>query len=374
VAFGLPVAGLVGLAASPAERRRSALIFAGIAIVSIGVAWAIARGVPWIGPRPELALTGAAVGWSVLAGIGFDAAASRLRARAFGVQHFVAGVAGILLVVQIVAAGGWVARGNHPGLVASGDLLPSFLSEQAAQQGSFRVAWIDGTVAAPTVALTGPEGQTMVRYLTRVASPSAIAFRRAIAAIASNETESGGRLLATFGVRYVIVRPNADPALSTAIARQVDLAFSQRFHLATVYQNEAGLPIATTVSAPGWVQASASRFEDAAGAEASPNAGPGLSQVGSTGFQGTAATNAKEILLAEDYSTGWRARVDGKNLRPQRSFGWATRFTLPAKPNNIVITWAGQRWHRGALVLELMLILGFAIRWSQRAARERGER
>jgi hypothetical protein len=374
VAFGLPVAGLAGLAASPAERRRSSLIFAGIAIVSIGVAWAIARGVPWIGPRPELALTGAAVGWSVLAGIGFDAAASRLRARAFGVPHFVAGVAGILLVVQIAAAGGWVARGNHPGLVASGDLLPSFLSEQAAQQGSFRVAWIDGTVAAPTVALTGPEGQTMVRYLTRVAGPSAIAFRRAIAAIASNETESGGRLLATFGVRYVIVRPNADPALSTAIARQVDLAFSQRFHRATVYQNEAGLPIATTVSAPGWVQASASRFEDAAGAEASPNAGPGLSQVGSTGFQGTAATNAKEILLAEDYSAGWRARVDGKNLRPQRSFGWATRFTLPAKPNNIIITWAGQRWHRGALVLELMLILGFAIRWSQRAARERGER
>jgi hypothetical protein len=374
LAFGLPVAGLAGLAASPPERRRSVAIFAGIAIVSIGVAWAIARGVPWIGPRPELALTGAAVAWSVLAGIGFDAAASRLRARAFGFQHFAAGVAGILLVVQIAAAGGWVARGDHSGLVASGDLVPSFLSEQASQQGSFRVAWVDGTLAAPTVALTGPEGQTMVRYLTRPAGHAAFHFRRAIAAIASNETESGGRLLATFGVRYVIVRPHADPALLAAIARQVDLAFSQHFHGATVYENHAGLPIATTVSAPGWVQASASRFEAAAGAEASPDAGPGLWQVDASGFRGRAATNATEIFLAEDYSAGWRARVDGKTLRPQHSFEWATRFSLPAKPNNIAITWAGQRWHRGALVLELMLIIGFAIRWSQRAARERGER
>jgi hypothetical protein len=320
-----------------------------------------------------LVLTGAAVGWSVLAGIGFDAAASRLRARTFGVQHLVAGVAGILLLVQIVAAGGWVARGQHPGLVASGDLLPSGLVEQAAQEGSFRVAWVDGTVAAPTIALTGPEGQTMVRYLMRPAGASAVELRRAMAAIASNETESGGRLLATFGVRYVIVRPTADPALSAAVARQVDLAFSQR-RGSIVYENNAFLPVATTGSAPGWVQASATRFEAAAGAEASPNVGPGLSQVGSTGFRGTAATNAKEIFLAEDYSSGWRARVDGKTLQPQRSFGWATRFALPAKPNNIVISWTGQQWHRGALVLELVLIVGFAIRWSQRAARERGER
>jgi len=373
IAFGLPVAGLAGLAAAPPERRRSAAIFAGIALASIGVAWAIARGVPWIAPRPELALTGAAVGWSVLAGIGFDAAASRLRARAFGVQHLVAGVAGILLVVQIAAAGGWVARGKHPGLVASGSLAPSFLAEQAAQQGAFRVAWVDGTLAAPTVALTGPEGQTMVRYLSREAGPGAVDFRRAMAAIASNETESGGRLLATFGVRYVIVRASADPALSAALARQVDLAFSQR-HGAIVFENKAGLPIATTVSAPGWVQASSSNFEAAAGAEASPNAGPGLAQVGGSGFRGEAAIDAKEILLAEDYSEGWRARVDGKTLKPQPSFGWGTRFDLPAKPNTIDISWTGQRWHRGALVLELVLVIGFAIRWSQRAARERGER
>jgi len=373
IAFGLPVAGLAGLAAAPRERRRSALIFAGIAFASIGAAWAIARGVPWIAPRPGLALTGAAVAWSVLAGIGFDAAASRLRARTFGVQHLVAGVAGVFLVVQIVAAGGWVARGQHPGLAASGDLLPSGLVQQAAQEGAFRVAWIDGTAAAPTIALTGPEGQTMEQYLERSAGAGAVELRRAMAAIASNETESGGRLLATFGVRYVIVRPTADPALSAALARQVDLAFSQR-RGSLVYENNAGLPVATTVSTPGWVQAAASGFQAAAGAEASPNGGPGLSQVGATGFRGTSATDADQILLAEDYSAGWRARVDGKTLRPQRSFGWATRFDLPAKPNNVVISWTGQRWHRGALVLELLLVLGFAIRWSQRAARERGER
>ena len=141
-----------------------------------------------------------------------------------------------------------------------------------------------------------------------------------------------------------------------------------------MYVNEAGLPIATTVSTPGWTQASASTFAAVAGAEASPRAGPGLSQTGGTGFSGSAATTAKEILLAEDFSPSWRAQVDGKPLTPQRSFGWAIRFVLGPNPNHIVVTWSGQRWHRGALVLELLLVIGVAIRWSQRAARERGER
>ncbi|HEV2685159.1 MAG TPA: hypothetical protein VGW79_00825, partial [Actinomycetota bacterium] len=195
-----------------------------------------------------------------------------------------------------------------------------------------------------------------------------------VAAIVSNETESGGRLLATFGVRYVIVRPQADSAVSTAFARQVDLFRSQRFHGALVYENVAGLPLATTVAAPGWAQASSSSFAAVAGAEAKPSAGPGLAQTGGTGFHGTAGKNAAAILLSEDYSPGWRARVDGVTLKPQRSFGWATRFVLAPGANKIAISWTGQRWHRGALVLELLLVAGLAIRWSQRAARERGER
>ena len=374
VAFGLPVAGLAGLVAAPAERRRLAVIFTGFSIVSIGVAWAVVRGAPWIAPRPELPLIGAAVAWSVLVGIGFDAAANRLRARAFGLAHIVAGVAGIVLLVQIGASAGWIARGQHPGLVRSGTLLPSFLTEQAAQQGPFRVAFVDGTADAPTVALTGPSGGTMLDYLERPAGEAATDLRRAVAAIVSNETESGGRLLATFGVRYVIVRPSADAAVSTAFARQVDLFRSQQFHGAIVYENVAGLSVATTVSAPGWLQASSSSFAAVAGAEANPSAGPGLTQTGGTGFRGTAGKNAGAILLAEDYSSGWRARVDGKIITPQRSFGWATRFVLAPGANAIAITWTGQRWHRGALVLELLLVIGLAIRWSQRAARERGER
>jgi GT2 family glycosyltransferase len=374
LAFGLPIAGLAGLVAAPAQRRRAAAIFAGVAVVSIGLAWAVARGVPWIAPRPELPLIGAAVAWAVLTGIGFDAAASRLRARAFGAAHLVAGVAGIVLLVQIAASAGWIARGDHPGLVESGTLLPSFLTEQASQQGPFRIAWVDGTAAAPLVSLTGPAGRTMLQFLERPAGRSAEDLRRSIAAIASNETESGGRLLATFGVQYVIVRPSAEDALSAAFARQVDLFRSQSFHGGTVYLNEAGLPIATTVSAPGWVQASSSTFASVAGAEASPSAGPALRQTGGTGFKGAAAKNAKEILLAEDYSPEWRAQVDGATLKPQRSFGWATRFVLGAGAQRIAITWSGQRWHRGALVLELLLVVGLAIRWSQRAARERGER
>ena len=375
IAFALPVAGAVGAIAAPPERRRSASIFLGLAAVSIGIAWAVARGVPWIAPRPALPLAAAAVAWAVLAGIGFDAAAARLRARAFGLAHFVAGLVGIFLLVQLVAAGGWIARGKHPGLVASGSLVPSFLTEQAHQQGAFRVAWVDGTRAAPVVALTDPGGQNMVHVFERPAGSGARAFRVAIAAIASGETESGGRLLATFGVRYVIVRPTIDPGLQAALERQVDLAFFQRFNRATVYENDAGMPLATTLSAPGWLAASsASSVEAAAGAEATPNAGPGLAAVAGSAFRGKAGPGSKEIVLAEDFSPAWRARAGGRVLKPLRSFGWATRFALGSGADHVEISWSGQRWHRLALLGELLLIVAFAIRWSQRAARERGER
>src|SRR5207237_10422093 len=52
VAFGLPVAGLAGLLGAPAQRRRAAAIFAGVAFGSLGVARAVARRAPWAGPAP----------------------------------------------------------------------------------------------------------------------------------------------------------------------------------------------------------------------------------------------------------------------------------------------------------------------------------
>jgi len=260
LAFGVPVAGLTGLAAAPLERRRAAIVLAGYAGVSVVIAWAVARGVPWIAPRAALPLAGAAVAWTVLAGIGFDAVGTRLRERTFGRRQLVAGITGLLLVVQLVAAGAWIARGHHSGLVEADELVPSFLFEQASQQGAFRIVWIDGTATDPTVALTGPSGQSMVDYLDRSAGAGATALRHTIAAIASGTTESGGRLLATLGVRYVVVRPQADASLSAAVARQVDLSFSQRFHNASVYENEVGLPVAATISRPGWVAGAAGQI------------------------------------------------------------------------------------------------------------------
>lgn len=374
LAFGLPVAAAVGMMFAARERRRLAAILGGFAVVSLGLAWGVGRAVPWIAPRAEQPLVGAAVAAALLVGIGLDGLGQRLRARVFGLPHLIAGLAGIALAVQVGTAAGWVARGEHPGLVASGGLVPSFLVDQASQEGAFRILWVDGSAQIPRVALSGPQGLTMLQYLDRSTGTGALQLRRAVAAIASDATETGGRLLATFGVRYVIVRPGADPGLAGAFGRQVDLSFSQGFNGATVYVDQAGLPISTTISSPGWVAASASGLDAAAGAEATPDIGPGLTQVGATGFRGVAASGAKEIVLAQDFSTGWRARVDGKVIAPQRSFGWATRFPLASNANTVRIDWKGQRWHRAALVAEAILIAGFAIRWSQRAARERGER
>lgn len=372
--YGLIVAAICGVVVVRADRRRVASAFGVLGTGGLFIAWAVERGVPWIAPRASLPLVASAVAACVLAGLAFDEASTRLGARAFGRAHLLAGVVGVALGAQLAASGAWLGRGAFGGLAEAGTLIPSFVASEAERAGAFRVAWIGGTATSPTVDVTGPGGGTMRTYLARPAGAGASALIRATGAIVSGSTGSGGRLLATFGVRYVIVRPDADSAVATAIARQVDLGFSRRFHGAMVYRNEIGLPVAASVRAPGWVVAGARGLDAAAGAEPSPLAGEGFTQHGSSGFVGVTGARAKTVMLAQDYSSRWRARIDGAVAKPARSFGWATRFLIPPGVHRVRIDWTGQRRHDLMLLVQLLIVGSFVGSWSQRAARDRGER
>lgn len=373
IGISLTVAGALGFLMVPQERRPQARILGAIAIAAVIVGWAVVRGVPWIAPRASLPLAAASVALALLAGMGIESA-SRLGARQFGVAHLAVGTAVAMLLLQGVASAGWIAAGRHPGLVRAGTLVPSFIPAEEQTQGAFRILWVSGTASAPKVALSGARGTTMLSYLSRPAGAGDAALRRALAAIAGGATESGGRLLATLGVRYVIVRPEAGSTLADSFARQVDLAFSQRFTDSIVYKNQVGIPIAAGISTRGWILAGASGLDAAAGAEPTSGASAGFGRRSGARYVGSTTKATRQVLLAEDYSSQWRLRTGGKEIPPRRSFGWATRFVVSSAHREVEIIWVGQRFHRISALFQIAIMLAFAAWWSQRAARERGER
>lgn len=369
--FGATFAAVLGALGSRGARRRVAALVGGIGLVGLGAAWAVTRGVPWIAPRPALPLVATGVAVAFLAGLAVERAAG-LAERRFGLGHVAAVVAGGAIVAQVLAASGWIAFGARPGLTPSGELVLTSFESEVARTGAYRIAWLSGTADEPQVALSDHRGRTMREFLARPGGAGADALRAVVGAIASGSTEAGGRMLATFGVRYVIARPEADPALIENLRAQVDLELNNSKD-SIVYANNAPLPTAHVTASGQTVAVSRGTIGSAAILPIG-EVPPGLASTRSGEYRGEASAG-EAILLAEDFSDGWRARVGDRDLTPSRSFGWATRFDGPIPADGpIVISWAGQRWHRAALILEAILALAFLLWRSQRAARDRGER
>jgi GT2 family glycosyltransferase len=374
LSYAIAGAAIAGFAAARDERRTAARALGSLAAVGLFGAWGIARGVSWIGPRPAPVLVATAFGASILAALAFEAARPALRARAFGPRHAVAAVLGIAIVLQFGATALWVASGRHPGLVPGNAFAPSLYASDTPRAGAFRIAWIGGTGREPSIDVTGPEGETARAFLARGAGKGADALRRTLAAIVGGGTESGGRLLATFGVRYVVVRPDADPDVASAIARQIDLTFFQRLHGSSIYRDNVGLSIASEVEAPGWVAASAGDIDAAAGAETTVGARAGFVRDRGTTYDGALTPQSRYVFLGEDYSPNWVMRAGTTTVPAQGAFGWSVRFKVPSGARSAHVEWHGQTPHRLALLLELLGIVAFAAAWSRRAAVERGER
>jgi hypothetical protein len=56
------------------------------------------------------------------------------------------------------------------------------------------------------------------------------------------------------------------------------------------------------------------------------------------GFRGTAGGGA--LLLASQFDEAWRVRARGREVRPEESFGWGTRFEAPT--GRLRVTYANQ--------------------------------
>lgn len=378
IAWALPAAAAVGFAVATRPRERAARVLAAAGALGVLVAWGVARGAPWIAPRPGLPLTLAAVCMALLVGIGAEGLVPSLSARLFGLRHVALAALTAFGAVALAGGLGFLARGDFRGIQRSGLLTPAFFIAEHRKAGDFRVLWLGGSPRRLGAALSPPGGETMLTFGSRRAGAGERYLEDALASILGGATEHAGRLLAPLGVRYVVVRPGTHPAVTRALERQSDLRFSQRFRGGRILANEAWLPVAGAIASPEWVAASGARPPDTLAAVSGAPEDPGrvaiLRRTRPGRFEGRIAPTTRLVVLAEEFSPRWRAvRAPDAEVRPRRSFGWAAAFPAGGSGRTVLV-WTGQRWHRLALLGQALLLVAAAVAWSRRSARERGER
>ncbi len=162
--------------------------------------------------------------------------------------------------------------------------------------------------------------------------------RDALTAIASVSTARVGRLLATLGVRYVVIpvddgidHPDAAigvPAgLLEALSAQLDLSRFPSSDQVVIYENNAWLPVRSMLD-PSAVAAST---EGGAEAIATGNLGSGAAVlVGSDPAKAATQNVAGGTLnLAFEHPEDWSVVVDGKAAVGRAAFGWSSAFDVP---------------------------------------------
>ena len=260
-----------------------------------------------------------------------------------------------------ILTGAAVAVGLVPGAIAVADgqwgmprrTLVAAMTEMSANppEGDYRVLWIGDPAAIPVAAYTYQPG---IGYAITDDGPMTIEGRwagkptrieaevaDALRLMSSGATLRGGRLLAPYGIRYVVV-PIADGANGTisdplpipdglmeVLDDQLDLG-SRLTNPPNyrVFENTAYTPTRSVLTPVG--------------AEASEKAGgDALAQAdlrGSTPFaigapdrgDFTGVVIAGTLHLSVPFDAGWHLTVDGTEVQPRRAFGSTLAFDVPA--------------------------------------------
>lgn len=366
LAYGIAAAAAVGVAIARDDQRRMTLDL--VALGLAGIAWAGAVGrLPVLAERPALPLTLGAYAGALLVAIAADRIVPLLRGRTFGAVHVATGVAGILLAAQAGMTAQVLVTSPTRELRVNAYLSPGFLAYEE-EQGAFSILWLDGSAHAPRFALTGARGLTILDHLERPAGPGYDAAERAVEILAGDAGTAAGRVLATIGVRYVIVRPTASDDLVVAVGDQIELTFQQEVAGARIFHDALDLYEGTSMLSPAWATVSSQDLDAAQGVESNPFTGSPLRRSGTANYSGVAAKDARALLLGQPFHPKWRAFLAGREVRPRRSFGWATGFDLPkplAKDQRVRIVWRGHLPHRLGLLAWVLILVLLSAAWTR---------
>jgi len=300
-------------------------------------------------PEPGVLLVPVAIGVALAAACLVAAFQDDVLGGSFGWRQPLGLLAGIGVVVGIVPGafavidGGWGTPDRT--LVSVVTQLPVNPPE-----GNYRVLWIGDPQAIPVAsytyqpgvgyALTDDGELTIEDFWSGRPTPVEEEVATALRQMAAGVTLRGGRLLAQYGIRYVIV-PLADGAHGTVgaplptpsglvdvLEDQLDLAAPlTRPPNYLIYENSAYTPTRSVLSAQGAAASQEAGGEAMAGADlrGSVPFGVGGPDIGEFTGDVTAGT----LHVAVPYDGNWSLSVDGATVPARRAFGSTLAFDVP---------------------------------------------
>ena len=321
-----------------------------VALVSFGLAWAGqhgALGAVW--PSADVLLVPAATALALSAGLGMAAFEVDLSGFTFGWRQVVAGVAaaaGLLACIPVLAAstdGRWGQR-------RSGfDALLSWMPDQRAK-GDFRVLWVGSPDVLP---IAGWQDRPGLAYATSLDGPPTMTTRwpgtsvgattllaQAIELVRRGDTTAVGHLLAPMGVRYLVVVESPGPLdtsrrdvrvvppdLHAGLQSQLDLRLVDQSAAATVYENNAWIPMRAALPERAVPVAELDDPRAARTIDLAP-APPILPvQSGPTTFKGDLAAGT-QVEVAQAPSSHWQLTVDGRGVTRRSAFATGNLFSV----------------------------------------------
>jgi GT2 family glycosyltransferase len=387
-AWGLLVAAALALLLGRGPRFTWATRAWIMALIGWALVWLPARFAPDASvPAPEAALSLAALGVALAAGLGVNVFVEDVRGQGFGMRSAVAAVAaagfalGVLGFAADAGDGRWGAPdGDWPDALA-------FL-ETERDSGGFRVLWVGDPSLLPLDPFVASDGTGY--SLTRNGSGDARELWRApagrgddlvgdaVVLASAGRTDRLGHLVAPMGVRYVAMpsragpgaqRESPPPDLPAALASQLDLARLEAPPGLALYENTAWIPTPGTVR-----RVDADRVPLGS---TNPTGAALRADVGRVGaVRGSPSDSAPSgpglVLWSEAFDADWSATVGGETLRHVKPFGWANGFTAPER-GSVAINYDGQLRRYGLIGVQAALVLTFlVVAWRSRATRRAG--
>ena len=375
-AWGLLAAGALALLLGRGTRFVWATRAWILALLGWALVWLPARYAPDVSvPAPEAALSLAALGVALAAGLGVNVFAEDIRRRRSGVRHAVAAVAaagfafGVLGFAADAGDGRWGAPdGDWPEALA-------FLQTER-DTGGFRVLWVGdpGLLPLDPFVTDGGTGYTLTRNGSGDArelwrAPARRADRLvgdAVVLASAGRTDRLGHLVAPMGVRYVAMPSRAGPGatreappagLPAALASQLDLARLEAPSGLALYENTAWIPTPGTVR-----RAEADRVPlgstNPTGAALRADIGRVAAVRGPPSE--SAPTGPGLVLWSEAFDADWSATAGGETLRHGKPFGWANGFTADERAS-VSIDYDAQLRRYGLVGLQAALLLAFLV-------------
>lgn len=346
--WGLVVVGSMSLIVGRQWRAAWAPRAWAVALGSFGAAWISANDIaPFDLPDAAMLLTPAAVGLAWASGIGF--AAFEVDVPRFGDfgRRIALTVGGVSLVAAVVPVVGATTSGDYAMPKADlGGALRFIDADESS--GSFRVMWLGDPALLPTPGRELRDGLSVVTSVdgipdvrARWAGPrseSTVRLLETVRVGISGETSRFGRLLAPFGVRYVVLPlalapsfadvdvADGDASVLQALGTQLDLSRIVSDPSVVVYENVDWRPIRAGLGDVDPTLIGAADLTTLASTPLGDRTAVLTTRERSSLFSGELERGV--VTVATGDPDRWRLEVDGVRVPSESAYGWAVSYDV----------------------------------------------